>query len=342
MSMPGSVLPAAVALALSTMSALAPAQELRSGPPKGTRLGELRIAHIAGAAAGSESDLAAACARGPAAFLFVHELTRNVAPLLRGFDATCADLAVLGLHGGAVLLAGDRTAAEQRAPVVSRALQMQSPLVLSVDGAEGPGGYALNRKAELTLVLARDGVVVDSLAFVDTGRQDLDLLELALTSLCGPVPEDGELEAVLARTLPQDRGELVRIVAALERQRRLLAEQRDAARGPAMTDAAPARPGAMRAAAAAAGAEPPVPAGGGPLARVTDAELAAILRRIVRQDADAAALDAAFAALDARAADPALREQAARAITAVLDGDAYGNDLARSRLRAWLTRRDDR
>lgn len=324
-----------------------PAQQeprIASGPARGSALGPLRVAALAGPEAGSEYDLAARCARGPAAILFVHELTRNVAPLLRAFDEQCADLAVIGLRSATVLLAADRTAAEQRVPVVSRALQMLAPMVLSVDGAEGPGGYALHRKAELTLVLAHDGVVTDAFALVDTGRQDLDLLAASLAALVGPVPTDEELPAALAAALPQDRDALVELVVRLERQRRRLCEQREEALRQRGTDRARREPG-MRGQGpgdtTGGGMRADAPARPAPLQLVEDAELGAILRRIVRRDADAAALDEAFAALDRRlAAAAGLREPARRAVARVLDETDYGNEAARARLRAWLGRED--
>lgn len=317
------------------------AQSLQSGPRAGSRLGELQVSIVSGPLAGTTTDLGRSFARGPAAILFVHELTRNTAPLLRGFDEGCSELAALGLQGACVLLAGDRTAAEQRAPVVSRSLQLLAPLLVSTDGAEGPGGYALNRKAELTLVLASDGVVVDALAFVDTGRQDLELLQFALDSLVGPPPADDELAAALDRLLPQDRAGLLRVIVQLERQRRSLVLLRDAARNQRGNEPA-MRPMAREPELRPAPNAPPLPPAdpaANPLLRLDEAELAVILRRIVRQDVDEAALDRAFAELEQCVADaPDRRAQAVRVSRAILEGRDYGNEPARRRLQAFVAR----
>jgi hypothetical protein len=108
-----------------------------------------------------------------------------------------------------------------------------------------------------------------------------------------------------------------------------------------MTDARPAamRGEARRAEPTPAATDAPAAVGTdtNPLLRLADAEVAAILRRIVRQDADVGALDAAFRELEARVGpDATLRAETAQAISAVLAAPHYGNALARQRLRDWL------
>ncbi|MBK8097283.1 MAG: hypothetical protein IPK26_09255 [Planctomycetes bacterium] len=322
------------------------AQKPVSGPPRGTTLPALRVAAVAGADAGREFDLAERLRLGPAAVLFVHALDRNTAPVLRAFDQESAALAVLGMTAGIVYLAPDRTEAEQRVPVVSRALSLLTPMLVSADGAEGPGGYALSRKATLTLVLARDGVVTDSVTLVDTGRQDLEFLQLCLASIAGTPPDDRELSTAVERAVPAEVPALRRIVVQLEQQRRVLLQQLEQARQaqaaarrgdavrPAMTDAAPAaRPAATR--------EPPpteADAVAAVAAAVQDAELGQIVRRWLRRDATASDLDDAMAALERRLqAEPTVREQAIAAGKAILAHQA-GSEAARQRLRDWLQR----
>src|SRR5690606_19562503 len=121
---------------------------------------------------GLELDLADVIGPGPGAVLFVHELTRNVAPLVRGLDALTDRYRALGLTGAIVMLADDRTAAERHAAGASESLRLTRPMFVSTDGAEGPGAWALNRRCSLTLVLTDDGKVVESVAFTDAGAQD--------------------------------------------------------------------------------------------------------------------------------------------------------------------------
>lgn len=327
------------------VTAAAPmAQKVVSGPPRGTALPTLRVAAVTGVDAGSEFDLAERLRGGPAAILFVHALDRNTAPVLRAFDQESAALAVLGMAAGIVYLAPDRTEAEQRVPVVSRALSLLTPMVVSADGAEGPGGYALARRATLTLVLARDGVVTDSVALVDTGRQDLEFVQLCLASVAGTPPDDRELPSALAKAVPADVATLQRIVVQLEQQRRTLLQQLEQAR---QAQAAARRGDAARPAMAAA--TPPSPtspaattgetqAVAAIVGAVQDLELGQIVRRWLRRDASAADLDDAMAALEQRLlAVPAVREQAIAAGKAVLAHQA-GSVAVQQRLRDWLQR----
>lgn len=309
------------------------AQGLASGPPKGRPLTALNV--VAPAAGAASFDAAAPLRHGPGAILFVHEITRNVAPMLRGFDEACAARTALGLHSALVLLSDDRTGSEQRAPQVARSLRLQQPLLLSVDGAEGPGNYALNRKASLTLVLSRDGKVVESLAFTDTGAVDLDLLDLALHGIAGSLPaEPGAVQQALQQQLPAERQALVDIIAALERQRRALQEQlqadvRPRAAAPMQRQRAEPEPAAAAAATPRPAAHPPSP--------VPDAELAALVRVLVRKDIDADTLEGTFAKIDTRlAAAPELRPALQQCLRDILAQDGYGAATARARMQRWL------
>lgn len=333
---------------LLAVSATALAQRPVSGPPKGANLAALRVLATSGDTAGTEFDAAAELARGPAAILFVHELSRNTAPVLRAFDDLCADLAAIGLRCALVRLAEDRTEAETRLPTVARALWLQTPLLLSTDGAEGPGGYALNRRVALTLVVALDGKVVESIGLVDTGHHDVELLEACLLAVAGTVPDAGELRRAVAATLPHDRTAAVDVLVAVEQRRRALAAQvarlqqeLAAARQPAGRDGQqPAMAGRRE-----GSAPPPADTGTTPAPSppanladlVRDAELGRLLRALVRQDADDAALDRTMTQLRARLdAAPQLHAQLLEAFTRLLADDTYGNAAARARMRAFV------
>ena len=62
------------------MAQEAPSQTIKSGPPVGRTLTELRVVDVVGPRAGQERDGAKDLQKGPAAILFLHEISRNVAP----------------------------------------------------------------------------------------------------------------------------------------------------------------------------------------------------------------------------------------------------------------------
>ncbi len=331
----------------ATADSTATPTAIESGPRPG-EMPALRCSQPAGTGAGTELDVAALFREGSGAVLFVHELTRNVAPVVRALDQLADTHAPLGFDSVTILLAADRNAAERQAEAASRSITLTRPLTVSVDGAEGPGAWALNRRASLTLVTVRDGHVVESIGFTDTGARDEAQVRAMIERATGALPDDpAELRRLAIERLPQDT-EVLRARAARsalllhwqalmrgERDRRMAqrggAQRGDAdgaarMRGPADApregqgrDTEPARPARPR-----VGAPP------------EDAELQGLLRRAIRRTADDAELDAVFAAIDARVeAVPDTESQAVEMLRLMLSLD-YGTESARRRAATWV------
>ena len=206
------------------------AQELVSGPVVGAALGKALVYAPTGPRAGQEYDASTALGDGPAALLFVHEVTRNTAPMIGGFDKLALEFQALGLRTVAIRLAADRSEAEAATKRQSDALAMHYPMVVSVDGGEGPGDYALNRRCTLTLVLAKGGKVVRSVAYTDTGRQDLPKLRACFEEIAGALPDDeAALRKKLAQALPADVNVLKELVTELLVEVRRAAKERERA-----------------------------------------------------------------------------------------------------------------
>ena len=133
----------------------------------------------------------------------------------------------MGFRWFTIFLSPDRTAAEKQVhqrnglvtdghkfSVVGKfgALQLEKPIMVSLDGLEGPGNYALNRRAVLTLVMVRDGRVHSSHAFTDSGVHDLPFLEQLIDEVTGPTPKGDNALCLLRETrLPKDVGQLRRV-----------------------------------------------------------------------------------------------------------------------------------
>ena len=95
----------ALGLAQSALRAQDEAKEtpLNSGPAVGTALTPVKCYATNGSLSGQEFDAAAKLGNAPCAFLFIHELTRNTAPVLRGCPRTpLSRWSTGGLRHGAV------------------------------------------------------------------------------------------------------------------------------------------------------------------------------------------------------------------------------------------------
>ena len=131
------------------------------------------------------------------------------APVIRGLDNLGREFSLFGLKTHAIRLLADRTAGEEEIARVNGALRLASPIVLSLDGLDGPGNYALNRKCTLSLVLVNGGEVHKSTGYVDTGMADLPALRKMIEEMLGKLPEDrAALERSARKNLPRDIGAL--------------------------------------------------------------------------------------------------------------------------------------
>jgi hypothetical protein len=284
-----------------------------------------------GPRAGVEFDAAAALGQGPGALLFVHEITRNVAPVIRGLDDLATEYSLLGFRSYTIRLDDDRTRAESRVVTVSRAIGLSNPMVVSTEGAEGPGDYALNRKCSLTLVLTKGGTVHRSVAFTDTGDKDLAALRAMVEEFAGTLPTDEDgLRALIAERYP-DAADLRQRVLELTLEVKRLREQLAAAR---RRDS-----GRMRMRRGQEAAQPSRPARPREGKAPEDEKLRELLRAVIQKDNDSARLDEVFAAIDERVGrDAGLQQQAGEMFRLMLSL-GYGNEEARRRAKSWLDER---
>ena len=191
------------------------AEDLVTGPPVGTDLGAVRCYANSGPYAGQESfDAAEEIGSRPGALLFVHTLNRNTAPVIRGVGNLAREFGLFGFKAFIVTLSNDRTAAEEQLRRVNGSLRLNDPMVLSLDGLDGPGSLALNRRCTLSLIGIREGKVVESIGFTDTGLHDIDRIRALAEKTIGDVPSrPAELIALAEKNLPNDP-EALRTLAA--------------------------------------------------------------------------------------------------------------------------------
>jgi hypothetical protein len=338
MKTPGFVL---VLLASLSHSFNAPGQDdpaaasetIVSGPEAGTALTPIRCV-----GSDAEFDVAEKIGNAPGAVLFIHELTRNTAPVINGLDQLASDHAISGFRSFTVMLGADRTAGEDQAGRVNGSLKLRNPIVLGLDGAEGPGNYALNRKAALTLLFCKDGKVQRSEALTDTGPNDVPKIRKWAEEVAGPLPKDrGALVAALPgeekalREFAIDRAMEVR---RLQGQLKRLRENRG--RGGRAMNRGGQRPGAE----ASKPREKPEAAperkreGKPP----EDTELNSLLRSFIRQTNEDTKADEVFGQIVARAAEgDALKGEAVEMFKLMLSfRDRYGTEHAQKLAEGFL------
>ncbi len=112
-------------------------------------------------------DPVAAAKDHPLLLIFVHQLTRPSVATVRAL-AKFAELRKNDLQAAIVFLDDDMTALRARLRRARHALPTYPAVGMSVDGAEGPGAYGLNRNATLTIIFAKSNRVAANFALKDT------------------------------------------------------------------------------------------------------------------------------------------------------------------------------
>lgn len=280
------------ALAGLTLSLRGAEPTVFSGPQVGESTTPFKVLDLRGPQDGAERDPIAANAGAPTALVFVHTLERSLAPLLRVVDAYGARRKDR-IRTELVFLAPDRLAGEQRIKAAARSLRLENPVGLSLDGAEGPGNYGLNKECLMTIVAARDNRVTANFALVQPGIADAPRILEALARTCGDTNPPALAELAPP---PPARSEMTRPASSTETN-------------------APKR-----------AAQDPFPG-----AVPTDDRLQFLLRRFIRATNDVATTDAILADVRSHiAGKPDLVRQAVDGWTRVLHfGDRYGNEYSR-------------
>jgi hypothetical protein len=142
-----------------------------SGPQAGELLPPLVVRVLVGPGAGEQPDLIAQANGQPVLLVFVHERTRpafGLANMLMRFAESRHDA---GLKSALIYLTDDATATENWVKGNVGYFSKASPVGISLDGAEGPGAYGLNRNVGVTVLVGRQGTVTENFALVQPSIQ---------------------------------------------------------------------------------------------------------------------------------------------------------------------------
>jgi hypothetical protein len=251
-----------------------------------------------------------------------------------------------------VFLFGDRVAGEERIKAAAGSLKLQSRVGLSLDGAEGPGNYGLNKECMMTILAAKENTVTANFALVQPGIADAPKVIAALAKVCGdenpPTVEQlnagqtarmgGGARMERGRAAPVDFSKfdlnseagLRDAVRALMAEVQSLRTELAALRG----GTTPERPSAS----APERTKDAAPKEGFPGAVPEDAKLNALLRQSIRPTNDTATVDKLIQEMEAHIQGNAdLTLQASNGWVRVLHfGDHYGTPHARKLGQAML------
>ena len=173
-----------LAFFVATMPGARAADPVFSGPQVGEKTTPFKVMEINGPNQGKERDPITENAGTPTALVFISAIERSIVPLMRVVDQYGAER-TNRLKTELVFLFGDRVAGEERSKAVADSVKLRSRVGLSLDGAEGPGNYGLNKECMMTILAAKENTVTANFALVQPGIADAPRVIAALAKLCG-------------------------------------------------------------------------------------------------------------------------------------------------------------
>ena len=197
---------------------LLPAQGVvYSGPQAGEPIEPFSVLVVNGPEGGTEVDYISRWGDDPNMLIFLHQLDRNVAALLRPLERFAQDRSEAGLKSLIVFLHDDKIFAERRMQAVVKSLDIKIPVGVSVEGVEGPGAYGLNKSVAMTVLVGKGREVTNNHAIVQAGVVDAPkILNDVAAHVGGKVQTADEMMAeIYAR---QARGRMERQQEAMKTQ----------------------------------------------------------------------------------------------------------------------------
>ncbi len=149
---------------------VAPLQEqqepIYSGPQVGEEIRSFVMSGVFGDQAYEEIDLVKQAGGGPLLLMFVHERSRPAFGLSNALARFAASLDDGQLTCGICYLTADQSEARNWMNRIQQYFNESVTVGISVDGAEGPGDYGLNRNVVLTVIAADNNKVAANFALI--------------------------------------------------------------------------------------------------------------------------------------------------------------------------------
>jgi hypothetical protein len=175
---------------LISASAAAGDEPVFSGPQPGEPLTPLPVVQAYGDDRGKTVDLAETATGKPTLLVIVNGANRPAARLTRALLNYAEMRSGDGLFAALVWLDADRSAAETYLNQAVSWWGLGVPVGISLDGAEGPGSYGLNRNVNVTVLVANENRIVANYALIQPSETDAPkILADVVRSIGGDVPQ---------------------------------------------------------------------------------------------------------------------------------------------------------
>lgn len=165
-------------------------QQVTSGPQPGEKAPAFNVLLTDGSPVLREVEQKTS---GAVTVVFLTAVERSAMPLVRVVNWYGAERKA-AMDTVIVVLPKDPVAMRDRLPAIVKSLNLKVKFAISSDGPDGPGAYAINSKAMMTLLTIKDGKVEGNLALAQPGVADAKNVITLMAKLSGdekpPTPEE--------------------------------------------------------------------------------------------------------------------------------------------------------
>lgn len=172
----------AIAVAVMSLTSWSMAEEIKSGLKVGEDVGPFDVTKLAGAENDSVKvgqQLCYRCKNGsrPQVMVFTRSTDEKVLALVKKLDAQMAKNSDKQLRGFVNLLGENKDAAADSAKKLAANSKVSNvPFVVPNEYENGPADYGLNAKAEITVLVAKEGKVTANHAYAKAKDLDVDTI----------------------------------------------------------------------------------------------------------------------------------------------------------------------
>lgn len=175
---------------ITASNSATPLQQLTSGPQPGEKAPAFNVLLTDGSPVLREVEQKTS---GAVTVVFLTAVERSAMPLVRVVNWYGAERKA-AMDTIIVVLPKDPVAMRDRLPAIVKSLNLKVRFSISSDGPDGPGAYAINSKAMMTLLTIKDGKVEGNLALAQPGVADAKAVIALMAKLSGdekpPTPEE--------------------------------------------------------------------------------------------------------------------------------------------------------